>query len=68
MRLGKELLEVERSFANLEDIIDMRLIYHRSDHRVETHIFVAAIAFSSIAPSKRSSRPHASIFRSIDGS
>jgi hypothetical protein len=45
VRLYKELSEVERAFANLEDVIDMRPIYHRSDHRVEAHIFVAAMAF-----------------------
>jgi len=45
VRLYKELSEVERAFANLKDVIDMRPIYHRSDHRVEAHIFVAAIAF-----------------------
>jgi len=45
VRLYKELSEVERAFANLKDVIDMRPIYHRSDHRVEAHIFVAALAF-----------------------
>jgi len=41
----KELSEVERSFSNLKDVIDMRPIYHRTDERVEAHIFVAALAF-----------------------
>ena len=45
VRLYKELSEVERAFANLKDVIDMRPIYHRTDHRVEAHIFVAALAF-----------------------
>src|SRR5258706_1781644 len=45
VRLYKELSEVERAFANLKDVIDLRPIYHRSDHRVEAHIFVAALAF-----------------------
>src|SRR5215472_10136032 len=45
VRLYKELSEVERAFANLKDVIDMRPIYHRSDHRVEAHIYVAALAF-----------------------
>src|SRR5262249_1539969 len=45
VRLYKGLSEVERAFANLKDVIDMRPIYHRSDHRVEAHIFVAALAF-----------------------
>src|SRR5580704_11341144 len=45
VRLYKELSEVERSFANLKDVIDMRPIYHQTDERVEAHIFVAALAF-----------------------
>jgi transposase len=45
MRLYKDLTEVERVFANLKDVIDLRPIYHRTDARVEAHIFVAALAF-----------------------
>jgi transposase len=45
VRLYKELSEVERAFANLKDVIDMRPIYHRTDNRVQAHIFVAALAF-----------------------
>jgi len=45
VRLYKELSEVERCFANLKDVIDMRPIYHRTAERVEAHIFVAALAF-----------------------
>jgi transposase len=45
VRLYKDLAEVERAFANLKDVIDMRPIYHRTDTRVEAHIFVAALAF-----------------------
>ena len=41
----KELSEVERAFANLKDVIDMRPIYHQTDDRVEAHIFVASLAF-----------------------
>jgi transposase len=41
----KELSEVERAFANLKDVIEMRPIYHRTDPRVQAHIFVAALAF-----------------------
>src|SRR6266852_5552828 len=42
VRLYKELSEVERAFANLKDVLDMRPIYHRSDHRVEAHILVCS--------------------------
>jgi len=45
VRLYKELSEVERCFANLKDVIDMRPIYHRTADRVEAHIFIAALAF-----------------------
>src|SRR6266545_550653 len=41
--LYKELSEVERAFANLKDVIEMRPIYHRTDARVQAHIFVAAL-------------------------
>ena len=44
MRLYKDLAEVERSFGNLKDVIDMRPIYHQTDTRVQAHIFVAALA------------------------
>jgi len=45
VRLYKELSDVERCFASLKDVIDMRPIYHRTADRVEAHIFVAALAF-----------------------
>ena len=44
VRLYKELADVERSFGNLKDVIDMRPIYHQTDTRVQAHIFVAALA------------------------
>jgi transposase len=43
--LYKDLSEVERAFAGLKDVIDMRPVYHRTDQRVQAHIFVAALAF-----------------------
>lgn len=41
----KELSEVERSFREIKDVIEMRPIYHRTKQRVQAHIFVAALAF-----------------------
>jgi transposase len=41
----KELSEVERGFANLKDVLELRPIYHQTDARVEAHIFIAALAF-----------------------
>ena len=43
--LYTERSEVERAFANLKDVIDLRPIYHQTDDRVEAHIFVATLAF-----------------------
>src|SRR6516162_9180187 len=60
VRLYKELSDVERAFANLKDVLDMRPIYHRTDGRVDAHIYVAALAFLLHPQSKRSSKPHAS--------
>jgi transposase len=45
VRLYKELSEVERAFADLKDVLDMRPIYHQTDNRVDAHIYVAALAF-----------------------
>jgi transposase len=45
VRLYKELSEVERAFADLKDVIDLRPIYHQTDNRVDAHIYVAALAF-----------------------
>lgn len=41
----KELSDVERSFRELKDLIEMRPIYHHQPKRVRAHIFVAALAF-----------------------
>src|SRR5271165_467173 len=41
----KELSEVERSFRQLKDLVEMRPIYHQRAKRVRAHIFVAALAF-----------------------
>jgi transposase len=40
----KELMEVERGFRNLKDVLAMRPIHHRVEPRVKAHIFVAALA------------------------
>src|SRR5512135_1007384 len=40
----KELSEVESGFRQLKDVMAMRPIYHQIETRVETHIFVAALA------------------------
>ena len=40
----QELMEVEQAFRDLQDVIEMRPIYHHTKRRVEAHIFVAALA------------------------
>ena len=40
----KELNTVEQGFRDLKDVIDMRPIYHKTDERIEAHIFVASLA------------------------
>ncbi len=39
-----ELNDVEQGFRQLKDVSAMRPIYHRVEHRVKAHIFVAALA------------------------
>lgn len=41
----KELAEVERGFRQLKDPLGMRPVFHKTDRRVQAHIFVAALAF-----------------------
>ena len=40
----KDLMDVERSFRQLKDVLALRPIYHRVEPRVKGHIFVAALA------------------------
>ena len=40
----KQLITVEHSFRHLKDVLALRPVYHRADHRVKAHIFVAALA------------------------
>jgi transposase len=40
----KELMEVERGFRHLKDVLAMRPIYHRCEPRIRAHIFVATLA------------------------
>jgi transposase len=40
----KQLNEVERGFAHLKGLLEVRPMYHRKDDRVRAHVFVAALA------------------------
>jgi transposase len=41
----KQLNEVERSFAHLKGLLEVRPVHHRKDDRVRAHVCVAALAF-----------------------
>ena len=41
----KQLNEVERGFAHLKGLLEVRPVWHRKDDRVRAHVFVAALAF-----------------------
>ncbi len=41
----KGLNDVERGFAHLKDLLEVRPVYHRWEQRVRAHVFVAALAF-----------------------
>ena len=40
----KELATLEAGFRDLKDVIDMRPVWHKTDKRIEAHIFVATLA------------------------
>lgn len=40
----KELDTVESGFRDLKDVIEMRPVYHKTDDRIEAHIFIATLA------------------------
>jgi len=42
--LYKQLSDVEWAYRDLKDIIQLRPIHHRTDERIEAHIFVATLA------------------------
>ncbi len=44
MACYKELNTVEQGFRDLKDVIEMRPVYHKTDERIEAHIFVASLA------------------------
>jgi len=41
----QQLNEVERGFAHLKGLLEVRPVYHHKDDRVRAHVFVAALAF-----------------------
>jgi len=41
----KQLNEVERGFAHLKGLLEVRPVHHRKEERVRAHVFVAALGF-----------------------
>lgn len=41
--LYKQLMEVERGFRRMKDVLSLRPVYHQSEPRVKAHVFVAAL-------------------------
>jgi transposase len=40
-----QLVEIEAAFKDLKDDLQLRPIYHQLEHRIESHIFVAFLAY-----------------------
>jgi transposase len=40
----KQLITLEHGFRHMKDVLQLRPIYHRVEHRVRAHIFVATLA------------------------
>jgi len=58
----KQLNEVERGFAHLKGLLEVRPVYHHKDDRVRAHVFVAALAFLlDCALEKRLRAAHSSL-------
>jgi len=60
----KQLNEVERGFAHLKGLLEVRPVYHHKDDRVRAHVFVAALAFLLDRAWRRSCEPRAAAFPS----
>jgi transposase len=60
----KQLNEVERGFAHLKGLLEVRPVYHRKDDRVRAHVFVAALAFLLDRALEKKLRAHHSMLSS----
>jgi transposase len=52
-----QLVEIEATFKNLKDDLQLRPIYHQLQHRIEAHIFVAFMAYCLQVTLKARLRP-----------
>jgi len=52
-----QLVEIEATFKNLKDDLELRPIYHQLQHRIEAHIFVAFMAYCLHVTLKARLRP-----------
>lgn len=54
-----QLTQVEAAFKDLKDDLRLRPIYHRLEHRIEAHIFVAFLAYCLQVSLREQLRAHA---------
>jgi hypothetical protein len=55
-----QLVQAEEAFKNLKGDLAIRPIFHRHEHRIEAHVFIAFVAYCQHATSTRQLRPRAS--------
>ena len=58
-RYYMQLAEIEQAFKELKHDLAIRPIFHRTEARIEAHIFVAFIAYCLHVTLKNLARPHA---------
>ena len=56
MEVYKQLSDVEWAYRDLKDVLALRPAYHKTDERVEGHIFVATLALFLKAARGRNQR------------
>ena len=55
-----QLVQVEQAFKDLKGDLAVRPLYHQLEHRIETHIFIAFLAYCLHVTLAQQLRPHAS--------
>ncbi len=63
----KQLFEVERTFRDLKNVLDIRPVYHRRDDRIQSHILICWVAMVLIRyAEQQTQRSWFNISRSVD--
>jgi len=58
-RMYIQLTEVEQAFKELKNDLNLRPVHHRTDERIEAHIFISFLAYCLSVTLKRKLRVHA---------